>query len=69
MRSEAMKQAEDILEEKGLDLTEEDVRKIDALVEDFTEEEKENDIVMIYGTIEQLREHPRTKLLPADGST
>jgi len=68
MRSEAMKKAEDILEEKGLDLTEKDVRIIDKLVDDFTEEEKENDIVMIYGTIEQLREHPRTKLSPDGGS-
>ena len=62
MRSLAMKKAEDILEEKGFDLTEKDVKKIDQLVNDFTEEEKENDIVMIYGTIEQLRENPRAKL-------
>lgn len=68
MRSAAMKEAEDLLEKKGLDLTDKDVEKIDQLVNEFTEEEKENDIVMIYGTIEQLREHPRTKLSP-DGGT
>lgn len=62
MRSPAMKKAEDILEEKGFDLTEKDVKKIDQLVNDFTEEEKENDIVMIYGTIEQLKENPKAKL-------
>lgn len=62
MSSEAYDKAEAILREKGLDLTDEDVREIDALAESFTEEEKETGVLAIYGAIEQIRADLRSKL-------
>ena len=62
MPSAAFEKAESILMEKGVDLTKSDVKKIESLVDGFSEEEKENDIVMIFGAIESLRADPRSKL-------
>lgn len=62
MLSPAFEEAQEILFDKGVDLSKEDVKKIESLVDGFSEEEKENDIVMIFGAIESLRADPRSKL-------
>jgi alpha-D-ribose 1-methylphosphonate 5-triphosphate diphosphatase PhnM len=67
-RSNALIEAEEILEEKGLDLTEKDVELIDMLTSLFTVKERESDIGGLYEVIEMLRENPKAALYD-NGST
>ena len=68
LRSNALIEAEEILEEKGLDLTEKDVELIDMLTSLFTVKERESDIGGLYEVIEMLRENPKAALYD-DGRT
>lgn len=67
-RSNALIEAEEILEEKGLGLTEKDVELIDMLTSLFTVKERESDIGGLYEVIEMLRENPKAALYD-NGST
>lgn len=67
-RSNALIEAEEILEEKGLGLTEKDVELIDMLTSLFTVKERESDTGGLYEVIEMLRENPKAALYD-NGST
>ena len=66
--SKAYDQAADILEEKGLDLTDADVEQIEFLSAGFTYEEATEKKPWLFECIDQVRNTENSKL-SADGST